>query len=40
MKHKLWWTWLLALSLLLPLAGIASAQGGTETITFPVEGMV
>ena len=40
MKHTRWWTWLFALSLLLPLAGVAYAQGGTETVTLPVEGMV
>jgi len=40
MKYKRWWTWLLALSLLLSLAGLAHAQSSTETVTLPVEGMV
>lgn len=40
MKHKQWVTWLLALILLLPLAGVAYAQERTETVTLPVEGMV
>ena len=34
------WAWLLALSLLLSMVGHAHAQGGVETVTLGVEGMV
>ena len=40
MKSKQGLAWLLALSLLWLLTGVAGAQEGTKTVTFPVEGMV
>ncbi|MEE8389293.1 MAG: hypothetical protein V3S14_00645 [Anaerolineae bacterium] len=39
MKRTTLWTGLLALSLLLPMEGVAHAQGGTVTVTLSVEGM-
>ncbi len=39
MKRTTLWTWLLAMSLLLPMVDVVHAQGGAETVTLPVEGM-
>jgi hypothetical protein len=39
MNRTALWTWLLALSLLLPTVGAVYAQEGAETVTLSVEGM-
>lgn len=40
MQQKKVWMWLLVLSLLIAVVGVAHAQDNLETITLPVEGMV